>query len=63
MPPSLLRTLPFGTGVLLLRHTRPAVVDLQPWPARPDAAVLAAGRRAVEAASAGTAPLTPDSAP
>ena len=28
MPPSVLRTLPFGTGVLLLRQTRPAVIDL-----------------------------------
>ena len=31
MPPSVLRTLPFGTAVLLLRHARPAVVDLQAW--------------------------------
>ena len=59
MPPSVLRTLPFGTGVLLLRHVRPVVVDLLGWPARRDAARLAAGRRAVEAASAGQRPLDP----
>jgi len=53
-----LRTLPFGTGVLLLRHTRPVVIDLQGWPDRPDAARLVAGRRAVEAATAGHAPLS-----
>ena len=58
MPPSVLRTLPFGTGVLLLRHTRPLVLDLQGWPDRPDAARLTEGRRAVEAATAGNAPLT-----
>jgi len=57
MPPSVLRTLPFGTGVLLLRHTRPVVIDLQGWPDRPDARRLVAGRCAVEAATAGDAPL------
>ncbi|MFZ5872316.1 MAG: type IV secretory system conjugative DNA transfer family protein, partial [Actinomycetota bacterium] len=44
MPPSVLRTLPFGTGVLLLRHARPVVIDLQAWPDRPDAERLVAGR-------------------
>lgn len=48
MPPAVLRTLPFGTAVLLLRHTPPAVLTLQPWTARADAAALAAGRAAVE---------------
>ena len=48
MPPAVLRTLPFGTGVLLLRHTRPAVIDLQPWPARPDAPSLIADRERIE---------------
>lgn len=52
MPASLLRTLPFGTGVLLLRHTRPAVIDLQPWTTRRDAAVLRADQAAVEHATA-----------
>jgi type IV secretion system protein VirD4 len=53
MPPSVLRTLPFGTGVLLLRHTRPVVIDLRPWPSRPDANRLHAGRTLVETAVAG----------
>jgi len=58
MPPSVLRTLPFGTGILLLRHTRPLVLDLQPWPDRSDAAQLLDDRRSVEAATAGRVPLT-----
>ena len=57
MPPSVLRTLPFGTAVLLLRHTRPVVVDLLPWTKRRDAAELVANRGEVEAAMAGHRPL------
>lgn len=56
MAPSVLRTLPFGTGVLLLRQTRPVVVDLCGWPTRPDAAALREGQRNVEATTAGGAP-------
>jgi type IV secretion system protein VirD4 len=52
MPPSVLRTLPFGTAVLLLRHARPVVIDLQGWPDRTDADRLLAGRVAIEAATA-----------
>lgn len=52
MPASLLRTLPFGTGVLLLRQSRPAVVDLTAWPDRPDATTLTTGKAAIEAATA-----------
>ena len=52
MPASALRTLPFGTGVLLLRQTKPTVIDLHPWTARRDAAVLRADREAVEHATA-----------
>lgn len=37
MDTSRLRTLPFGTGLLLLRSAPPIVLDLQPWTARPDA--------------------------
>jgi type IV secretory pathway TraG/TraD family ATPase VirD4 len=43
-----LRTLPFGTGVLLLRTAPPIVLDLQPWTARPDAKALAAARACIE---------------
>jgi type IV secretory pathway TraG/TraD family ATPase VirD4 len=49
MPPAVLRTLPFGTAVLLLRHTPPAVVDLQAWTGRGDAALLAVDQASVEA--------------
>ncbi|OIQ85835.1 TraM recognition site of TraD and TraG [mine drainage metagenome] len=48
LPASSLRTLPFGTGVLLLRQTRPAVIDLTPWTRRPDAVRLRADQAAVE---------------
>lgn len=48
MPPSVLRTLPFGTGILLLRHARPVVIDLHAWPDRPDADRLLAGRAGIE---------------
>jgi type IV secretion system protein VirD4 len=60
MPPALLRTLPFGTGVLLQRHTRPVVIDLQPWPSRPDAAALRDGRRQIEDATRGLASSASD---
>jgi type IV secretory pathway TraG/TraD family ATPase VirD4 len=53
MPPSVLRTLPFGTGVLLLRHTRPVVIDLAAWTARREATVLGADQKRVEAATGG----------
>jgi len=52
MPASVLRTLPFGTGVLLLRQTKPTVIDLHPWTARRDAAVLRTDREVVERATA-----------
>ncbi len=43
-----LRTLPFGTAVLLLRSAPPIVLDLHPWTRRPDARDLADGRTEVE---------------
>jgi len=52
MQASALRTLPFGTGVLLLRQTKPTVIDLHPWTRRKDAAVLRADQEAVEQATA-----------
>ena len=58
MPPSVLRTLPFGTGVLLLRHTRPVVIDLAAWPDRADADALRNGRTKVEGANATSTPPT-----
>ena len=52
MPPSVLRTLPFGSAIALLRHTKPALLTLQPWTARADASELRAGQVAIESAAA-----------
>lgn len=49
LEPAQLRTLPFGTAVLLLRAARPIGLTLTPWTERPDAAALTADRRLVEA--------------
>ncbi len=49
MDTSRLRTLPFGTAVLLLRTAPPIVLDLSPWTARGDARSLTNGRGGVEA--------------
>ena len=38
MPPDVIRTLPFGIGVVMLRTARPIITDLRAWPARKDAA-------------------------
>jgi type IV secretory pathway TraG/TraD family ATPase VirD4 len=34
MPPERIRTLPFGTGLVLLRSSPPIVVALRPWTSR-----------------------------
>jgi len=34
MPPERIRTLPFGTGLVLLRSTRPIVTTLRAWTRR-----------------------------
>ncbi|WP_230208997.1 type IV secretory system conjugative DNA transfer family protein [Nostocoides sp. HKS02] len=49
LEPAQLRTLPFGTAVLLLRAARPIALTLRAWTKRPDAAALTADRRLVEA--------------
>lgn len=49
LPPDRIRTLPFGTGVTLLRSAPPIVTDLRPWPARPDGEQLKTDRTEVEA--------------
>lgn len=49
LPPERIRTLPFGTGVTLLRSAPPIVTDLRAWPTRPDAAQLRTDRGEVEA--------------
>jgi type IV secretory pathway TraG/TraD family ATPase VirD4 len=50
LEPSRLRTMPFGTAVLLLRSTPPVLLDLEPWTARGDAKKLRAERQSIEAA-------------
>lgn len=49
IPADVLRTLPFGTAVVLLRTARPIVTTLTPWTARPDAARLRTERAGIEA--------------
>jgi type IV secretion system protein VirD4 len=48
--PGRLRTLPFGTAVLLLRAARPILLSMRPWTARKDAKRLRAQRRQLEEA-------------
>src|SRR5215213_8666584 len=50
MPPETIRTLPFGTALVLLRSAPPLVTDLRPWTARKEAAQLRLDRAAVEVA-------------
>ena len=49
MPPDTIRTLPFGTGLILLRAAPPVVARLRMWTARPDAEALRANRAEIEA--------------
>lgn len=48
LPPDVLRTMPFGTGVILLRAARPIITDLRPWTKRPDADALKKARSVLE---------------
>ncbi len=49
MPPETIRTLPFGTALVLLRSAPPLVTDLRPWTSRPEARQLNKDRTEVEA--------------
>ena len=49
MPPEVIRTLPFGVGVILLRSARPLITDLRPWPKRANGKQLTAEKTEVEA--------------
>jgi type IV secretory pathway TraG/TraD family ATPase VirD4 len=49
LEPARLRTLPFGTAVLLMRAAPPIALTMARWTARKDAKQLAADRAAVEA--------------
>lgn len=55
LPPDVLRTLPFGTGVVMLRTARPIITRLRPWTARPDAKQLSTDRTEIEQALQGGA--------
>lgn len=48
LPPDVLRTMPFGTGVILLRAARPIITDLRPWTKRADADALKKARSMLE---------------
>lgn len=48
MPPDVIRTLPYGTALVLLRSGRPILTRMRPWNRRPDAKNLQAQRAAVE---------------
>jgi len=49
LPPDRIRTMPFGTGVVLLRSAPPIITDLIPWPKRPTATDLKHERSEIEA--------------
>ena len=49
MPPDTIRTLPFGTGLIMLRAASPVVAQLRMWTARPDARILREDRADIEA--------------
>ena len=57
MPPEVIRTLPFGTALVLLRSAPPLVTDLRPWTERRNADQLRDQRTEVEAAP--PSPLMP----
>lgn len=48
MPPDVIRTLPYGTALVLLRSGRPIVTRMRPWIRRPDARSLRTDRSAAE---------------
>lgn len=48
MPPDVIRTLPYGTALVLLRSAPPIVTRMREWTARPDAAELRAQRAGIE---------------
>jgi type IV secretion system protein VirD4 len=50
MPPETIRTLPFGTALVLLRSAPPVVTDLRPWTLRSDANAIRSHRLEVERA-------------
>jgi type IV secretion system protein VirD4 len=49
MPPDTIRTLPFGTGLIMLRAAPPIIASLRMWTTRPDAQTLRRNRAELEA--------------
>jgi type IV secretory pathway TraG/TraD family ATPase VirD4 len=43
LPPNVIRTLPFGTGILLARTAPPILLEMEPWHRRKDADAIRAG--------------------
>lgn len=48
MPPDVIRTLPYGTALLMLRAAPPIVTQLREWTARPDSTTLRTDQAQVE---------------
>ncbi|TAM70774.1 MAG: type VI secretion protein [Microbacteriaceae bacterium] len=48
LPPDVLRTIPFGTAVIMLRTARPIITRLRAWTSRPNAQILQSNRRNLE---------------
>ncbi|WP_308465237.1 type IV secretory system conjugative DNA transfer family protein [Rathayibacter soli] len=48
LPPDVLRTIPFGTAVIMLRTARPIITRLRAWTSRPNARILQSNRRNLE---------------
>lgn len=66
LEPSALRTLPFGSAILLMKSAPPIALNLSPWTSRKDAKALTADRDEVEASirtSHADSTTTPSPAP
>ena len=60
MPPETIRTLPFGTALVLLRSAPPLMTALRKWTGRKDADMLRAQRAVVESALRRPGPRLPE---
>jgi type IV secretory pathway TraG/TraD family ATPase VirD4 len=58
MPPDVIRTLPFGTGLVMLRAAPPIVTRLRTWTSRAGAKALLADQRALESQLQAPSPRT-----
>jgi type IV secretory pathway TraG/TraD family ATPase VirD4 len=65
LEPAALRTLPFGSAILLMRSAPPIALTLSPWTSRKDATTLEQDRQHVEDAirTGHRPPVPPDAAP